>query len=283
MASWNDPVSGDWSVATNWTTGAVPLPGDGAIISVLGGPYTVTVSSADFANSLAVNVDQATLQENSGSLTIAGGLHIISGLVSLNKANTIGSVSLSGGTLAVGNGGALGTGTVTQTGGELLGTANETLTNALTLSGTSTIAAAHATMLTEKMSSYNIAANSTLIFGAPGQDGTVVWDGTDGDVTEPLAIQVRAGTLKGGNAAFGAFLEGSSIGIATGATLDLTGTGSTFASLFGGGSIIDSGAAATLTLEAGDFSGSISGPLSLEASGTVEIQPASGGCQKTDA
>jgi fibronectin-binding autotransporter adhesin len=271
ITSWNDPVSGDWSVATNWTTGAVPLPGDGAIISVLGGPYTVTVSSADFANSLAVNADQATLQENSGSLTIAGGLHIISGLVSLNKANTIGSVSLSGGTLAVGNGGALGTGTVTQTGGELLGTANETLTNALTLSGTSTIAAAHATMLTEKMSSYNIAANSTLIFGAPGQDGTVVWDGTDGDVTEPLPIQVRAGTLKGGNAAFGAFLEGSSIGIATGATLDLTGTGSTFASLFGGGSIIDSGAAATLTLEAGDFSGSISGPLSLEASGTVAL------------
>jgi hypothetical protein len=178
-----------------------PAPGDGAIISVLGGPYTVTVSSADFANSLAVNADQATLLENSGSLTIAGGLHVISGLVSLNKANTIGAVTLAGGTLAVGNAGALGTGTVTQTGGELLGTANETLTNALSLSGTSTIAAAHGTTLTEKMSTYNIAENSTLIFGAPGQDGTVDWDGTAGDVTEPLPIQVRAGTFKGGNVA----------------------------------------------------------------------------------
>jgi autotransporter-associated beta strand protein len=200
-----------------------------------------------------------------------GALTVDSGLVSLNKANTIGGVVLDGGTLAVGNAGALGIGTVTQSGGELLGTANETLTNAISLSGTSIIAAAHGTTLTEKMSSYNIAANSTLIFGAPGQDGTVVWDGTVGELNTPLPIEVQAGTFKGGNAAFGSFLEGSPIGIATGATLDLTGTSSTFTDLTGGGSLIDSGEAEPLTLDAADFSGTISGPLSLVVAGTVTL------------
>jgi hypothetical protein len=65
MASidWNDPVSGDWSVATDWSTGAVPTQADTVFISDLGPPYTVTVSSADFANSLAINAVQATLRE----------------------------------------------------------------------------------------------------------------------------------------------------------------------------------------------------------------------------
>src|ERR1700722_2507143 len=124
MASidWNDPVSGDWSFATDWSTGNVPGPGDTVFISDLGS-YTVTVSSAEFANSLAVNADQAALRENSGALTIAGALHVDSGLVALNKANTIGSVTLAAtGILAVGNGGALGTGNLTQSGGELLAT-----------------------------------------------------------------------------------------------------------------------------------------------------------------
>ena len=41
---------------------------------------------------------------------MAGALTVDSGLVSLNKANTIGSVALAGGVLAFGNGGALGAG-----------------------------------------------------------------------------------------------------------------------------------------------------------------------------
>jgi hypothetical protein len=78
--------------------------------------------------------------------------------VSLNEANTIGSVTLTGGgALAFGNGGALGTGEVTESAGELLATANETLTNGLSFSGNSTIAAAHGMTLTENASSMNIA------------------------------------------------------------------------------------------------------------------------------
>src|ERR1700722_4774806 len=123
MASidWNDPVSGDWSVATDWSTGTVPTQADTVFISDLGPPYTVTVSGADFANSLVLNAVTGALLENSGSLTIEGELHVISGLAQLNKANTIGSVSLAaGGVIEVGNGGALGTGTVTQSGGSII-------------------------------------------------------------------------------------------------------------------------------------------------------------------
>jgi hypothetical protein len=174
--SWNNPVSGDWTVATDWSSGTVPSPVDVVIINELGPPYTITVSSADFATSVAINAAQATLRENSGSLTILDALHVDSGLVSLNKANNIGSVSLGpGAELTVGNAGALGTGTVTQSGGELLATASETLTNVLSLSGDLSIAAAHGTTLTEKASDYSVAGGSTLNFGAPGQDGTVIW------------------------------------------------------------------------------------------------------------
>ena len=70
---------------------------------------------------------------------MAGGLNVESGFVSLNEANSIGGVRVTGGVLAFGNGGGLGTGTVTMSGGELLATANETLSNPLNLSGTLTI------------------------------------------------------------------------------------------------------------------------------------------------
>ena len=103
--------------------------------------------------------------------TMTGALTVDAGSVSLNEANTIGSVAVSGGTLAFGNGGALGAGDVSLSGGELLATANETLSNALSFSGSSTIAAAHGTTLNETGVGLTSPRSSTLNFGAPGQDG----------------------------------------------------------------------------------------------------------------
>ena len=103
-------------------------------------------------------VDNGTLfifRSNAIALTNAisgaGGLwQTGSGVTSINTANTYtGGTKLSAGTLAIGNGGALGAGAVTLSGGELLATANETLTNALSLSGSSTFAAAHGKTLNE--------------------------------------------------------------------------------------------------------------------------------------
>ena len=194
-------------------------------------------------------------------------------MAQLNKANTIGSVSLaSGGGIEFGNGGALGTGTVTQTGGELFATASETLANPFAWSGNSTIAAAHGTTLTLKGATDIIAPGSTLNFGEAEGDGTIVWDAIVGAIDEPFpAFNVEGGTLKGGDAQFGSVLSGSPIVVAAGATLDLGGDSSTFANLTGAGTLTNSGAAATLFLLAADFSGAISGALSLEASGVVTL------------
>jgi fibronectin-binding autotransporter adhesin len=228
------------------------------------------------ANSLTFNASEAALLENTGSLTLTGALTVDSGFVSLNEVNTIGNVALAGGTLAIGNGDALGNGAVTLSGGELLATANETLTNALSFSGSSTVAAAHGTTLTVNESSLTVAPSSTLNFGALGEDGTILLHiPTSSTFGSPLpAINVQAGTLKGADSSFGFFLFDEAVTVAAGATLDLAGNGTTITNLSGGGSVIDSGAAAILTLDAANFSGAISGPLSLVANGTVVLSGA---------
>jgi len=272
--SWKNPVNGDWNVAANWSTGTVPTLADAVTISAAG-PYIVTISSTDVADTLTFNASQAALWENAGQLIVSGALTVDSGLVSLNEANTIGSVSLTGGVLAFGNAGALGAGTVSLSGGELLGAANETLSNTLGFSGTSTIAAAHGTTLNETGFT-NISANSTLNFGALGQDGVVVWKPAGFSIGSPITFNVVAGTLKAGSAFLAATISNGAqpTTVDAGATLDLGGFGLTLSNLLGGGAVTDSGAAATLTLAAANFSGAISGPLSLVANGTVVLSGA---------
>ena len=272
--SWKNPVNGDWSNASDWSTNTVPTSADTVTISA-SGPYIVTISSADRANSLTFNASSAALFENTGSLTMAGALTVNSGFVSLNEANTIGSVTLAGGMLAIGNGSALGAGTVSMSGGELLGTANETLGNALVFSGTSTIAAAHGTTL-NKTGFGSIGTSSTLNFGAPGEDGVIVWKPAGYSLSSPYTLNVVAGTLKAGSTFLSDTINfgGQPTTVDAGATLDTGGFGLTLPSLLGGGTITDSGAAATLTLAAANFSGTISGALSLVAAGTVVLSGA---------
>jgi len=271
--NWKTPSNGDWNVAANWSTNKVPTSADAVAISA-SAPYIVTISSVDQANSLTFGASQATLLENAGSLTIGGALTVNSGFVSLNQANTIGSVALTGGVLAVGNSGALGGGTIAMSGGELLGAANETLANQLSLSGTSTIAAAHGTTLNENPTTYSISANTTLNFGSPGEDGTVLWHTNSGSsISFPFpGVTVQAGTLKGADASFSFILNNAAqTTVDSGATLDLAGFNTPIADLTGAGVVTDSGAAATLTLRAANFSGAISGPLSLIFSGDASL------------
>jgi autotransporter-associated beta strand protein len=270
--SWKTAVNGDWSDAADWSTSTVPGSSDAVVISATG-PYVVTITSADHANSLTFNASESGLFETAGSLTMAGALTVDAGFVSLNEANTIGSVAVAGGTLAFGNGGALGSGTITLSGGELLATANETLTNFLAFSGTATIAAAHGTTLEENASSMSIAGNSTLNFGALGQDGTILWHTNGFTIFSPNPIiNVQAGALKGADGFFHSFLETSShIIVAAGATLDVAGNSASIVNLTGAGAVIDSGAADTLTLAAANFSGVIFGAQSIVANGTVTL------------
>jgi hypothetical protein len=261
--SWNG-VDGDWGLAADWSTGAVPTSADDVAFSAPGS-YLVTVGDVDVANSLTFDASQAALFEDGGSLTISGALAVDSGFVSLNEANTIGSVSVGAATLALGASGALGTGVVTVNGGELLGTANATFANALDLTGNVTIAAANGTTLNENSSGYQLAANATLNFGAPGEGGAILWHTGAGSVVPSLGgINIQAGTLKGADSRFSSlFSDSPQTTIAAGATLDLGGFNATVNDLAGAGTITDSGAAATLTLGAANFNGTISGALSL--------------------
>jgi autotransporter-associated beta strand protein len=59
--------------------------------------------------------------------------------------------------------------------------------------------------------------------------------------------------------------------VAAGATLDLAGSSLVSTDLTGAGSVIDSGAAETWVLDAANFSGAISGALSLVANGAVTL------------
>ena len=100
-----------------------------------------------------------------------------------------------------------------------------------------------------------------LSFGTPGGYG----------ITTPITFNVVAGTLKAGSSLLGSAINfgAQATTVAAGATLDLGGFGLSLTDLLGGGAVIDSGAAATLTLAAANFSGSISDALSLVANGTV--------------
>jgi hypothetical protein len=70
--NWKNPVNGDWSVATNWSTNAVPTLVDAAI-NRLG--VRSTISSFDLMSSVNFNVAQTALLENAGSLTMGGRAH----------------------------------------------------------------------------------------------------------------------------------------------------------------------------------------------------------------
>ena len=99
--SWKNAVNGDWNNPSNWSTNTVPGGNDDATISALG-PYIVTISSAVVATLFDFNAPQAALYENAGSLT-TDGLTVDSGFVSLNEANTLGGVEITGGVLAFNN------------------------------------------------------------------------------------------------------------------------------------------------------------------------------------
>jgi hypothetical protein len=97
---WKSPVSGDWSIGSNWVGAVAPGPGNDAVIDV-SGSYTVTVSTAVSANSLTLNDSQATVTETAtGSLTLAGALTLTAGTFQLNAGTTtVGALTQSSGQL----------------------------------------------------------------------------------------------------------------------------------------------------------------------------------------
>lgn len=278
---WKNPISADWTFGPDWSSNTVPTSADAVSITQIGN-YTVTISSAVVANTLLFNAPGGTLFETgAGSLTTTGAFTIGGGTVILNGANTIGGgVTLTGGVLAVGNAGALGAGTLTLNGGSLLGTASETIANRLVMQGFVTISAAHGTTLNLNSAvgwSWNQTGSiGQLAFGAPGQDGTIIWHTPVGSSivnvgTVPLVV--HGGTLQAGDSSFGFMLgNASQITVDSGATIDISGFVTNIRALFGSGTVTDSGGAAALTLtSASNFSGALSGALSLSVNASTTL------------
>ena len=193
--------------------------------------------------------------------------------------NYTGGTLIAAGTLIVNDPAALGAGALTISGGELLEGLTGTINNTLTMTGNFTIAAAHAQTLTIPTTqpwALTETINEVIAFGAPGQDGTVVWNAPAGSsvstsLNTAYTVSVQAGTLRPGlNGGFGLlFVDAQSAIIQAAGTLDANGFSFTLNDLEGGGHISDSGGAATLTVNGGNFSGVIGGPLHLTVTGTA--------------
>jgi hypothetical protein len=273
--NWLSAQGGDWSTGTNWEFGSVPASTDNADITLPGG-YTVTIAGHVSAANLTINATGEALDEAAGgSLTLSGGLSLYNGAVFLSGPNSIGSsVYMVGGLLAVGNTAALGHSLVLLYGGELLATTTETMTGSMVLSTTPTIAAATGQTLTLEGGA-QLSGPATLTFGAPGEDGTILWEPTSFQLlgASPDQLDIRAGDL-----VFGNFDEGltalssawSSVDIESGATLDLAGVPSSFSNLAGGGTLTGS-STSLITIAGGQFTGNLTGSLNLNITGQVAL------------
>src|SRR6185437_14682657 len=72
-------ASDDWTTGSDWSTDSAPATGTDAVIDA-GGTYTVTITSADVAQSLTINAADATVSDQSGgSLALGGALTVAAG------------------------------------------------------------------------------------------------------------------------------------------------------------------------------------------------------------
>ena len=118
---WAADQDGSWDVPGNWSTGAVPGPGDDVVIGFSGITVTHDSNVSDTINSLT---SQANLSISAGSLSlsaassISGGLSLSGGtLTGAGDVTVSGLLTWTGGTMAGG-------GTTLAQGGLQLGAAN---------------------------------------------------------------------------------------------------------------------------------------------------------------
>src|SRR5208283_3385104 len=93
--------TGDWNVASNWSPGSPagpPKATDTGTISATGPAYTVTIDTADVAQSLTESSASATV-DDTGSLTLSGTFTLSAGTFILGQGGT-----LSGGTTKIAGG-----------------------------------------------------------------------------------------------------------------------------------------------------------------------------------
>jgi phage baseplate assembly protein gpV len=127
---WINPSGGNWSVASNWLNNEIPSPSDIAIIDI-DGTYTVTLDVDVAVSELRLGGANGiqTLNVNGRTLTVANGgtggsggrLVVASGRANLLGQNSFARLELSGSGQFGGSGTVTVTGTLTWTGGSMLG------------------------------------------------------------------------------------------------------------------------------------------------------------------
>ena len=88
---WANPNGGNWNVAANWSSGAVPLSTADVSINPIGtAPYVVTIlpGTAVSANSLTLDDPDVTLLDE-GTLTIAASLLMTAGALEIENGGTL--------------------------------------------------------------------------------------------------------------------------------------------------------------------------------------------------
>ena len=171
--------------------------------------------------------------------------------------------------------GALGTGALAFTNGELLGTATQTFANAINLStsgSTTTVAAVTGTTLAVT-GAITFGGDNFVDIGAPGRDGEVLWGGSPLGNNVGDTFDVLDGTLTAANSNLGIALDAiTGTTVASGATLDWAGNVAEIDNLQGAGTVTNSGAAQTMTMVGTtSFSGVISGALSPDFEGNASL------------
>ncbi len=124
--SWKSPVNGDWSVASNWTSGITPNDFNTDATIAIAGTYTVAVmASKTFeARSLTLSNAKATL-DLAGTIALSSGLTLNAGTVKLDHGGKLaGSISLAAKSILTGygriTGSVVNSGSITVTGGNLV-------------------------------------------------------------------------------------------------------------------------------------------------------------------
>ena len=210
-------------------------------------------------------------------LSGAGGLvKSGSGTLVLDAVNTYAGGTLVAEGMLVLVQGASGSGAITMGTAELLGFGNMNLSNtpsvAIQNNQTAAFMAATGQTFTVSPTNFSLGAGSTAAFGAPNQNGTVVFAPQNIIYPTNFSLAVRNGTLAAGNAQLAQLTESAaSTTVASGATLDLQGgpTNSTIRALHGAGTVqTGTNPVANLTVNGGNFSGSISGSANLTKAST---------------
>ena len=242
--SLSSPQSGVWATKTNWSPVGIPAAGDDVVINGAGS-YTISLSANTASlNSLTISNTGATFAIGSFTLRVTGGaasaINLQSGQITISGGtiNDAGGIALASGTSLSGagtlkvSGGYAGAGSVQASGGTLdvFGTISSGVVlqiasasaSTLKIEGTGIAAAAIAISSSNQTLEIGPSGNLTINAAENVNNGRIQLDG--GALTDALGMVIGSAALLTGKGTVSAPLSGTGTVMASGGTLDLTGT-----------------------------------------------------------